>query len=544
VLANQFNEGGGMHFESFAMLIGGLGLFFVGIRMVSGNLKQMTSRRFKLFISRFTDNGFIAGIWGALSGFITQSTSVSTFIIASLISSGLLTVRKSLPIIFWANAGCSTLVLIAVLDIKYVVLLLLGLSGTCYAFEKPARFQHALGALFGISLLFFGLNMVSMGAAPFAEYPGFKSLLLTLKDSYLLIFVIGGALAFISQTAIGIIIIAITMTNAGIFTMDQTLMIIYGVHAGSSFTTFVLSSSLKGSAKQSVMAQVLFNVFGVTVFVALFYIELYTDIPLFKSFVGLLSGDTKQQAVLVVLLFNFLIPFILSFFLTPYYRILNHFWPPLEEEALSKIKFIHEHAADDPETAILLIEKEILRLLKRVPLYLERLRPGIKEGTVTLDTYHNAFGEVSSEIQLFITDVFHKSLNLSTSETLLNVQNRHTLVASLEDNVYGLCKTLEGKTEGGESGRLAMNIVESLDAIFLTAIETTESGDGDDLDILITLTSDRGQLMEKIRRIYLSSEKDLSPEERSLILYITNLFERSVWMLGRYGMFLSQNAAG
>jgi len=533
-----------MHFESFATLIAGLGLFFVGIRMVSGNLKQMTSRRFKLFISRFTEKGFIAGIWGALSGFITQSTSVSTFIIASLISSGLLTVRKSLPIIFWANAGCSTLVLIAVLDIKYLVLLLLGLSGICYAFEKPARFHHALGALFGISLLFLGLSMISTGTAPFAEYPGFKSLLLTLKDSYILIFVIGGILAFISQTAIGIIIIAITMTNAGIFTMDQTLMIIYGVHAGSSITTYVLSSSLKGSAKQSVMAQVLFNLFGVVIFVAAFYIELYTDIPLVKGFVSLLSGDIKHQAALVVLLFNFLIPFILSFILTPFYGILNHFWPPLEEEALSKIKFIHEHAADDPETAILLIEKEILRLLRRIPLYLDMIRPGIKEGTVTLDTYHNAFGEVSSEIQLFITDVFHKSLNLSTSETLLNVQNRHTLVASLEDNVYGLCKTLEGKTEGGESGRLVMNIVESLDAIFLTAIEASESGDGDDLDILITLTSDRGQLMEKIRRIYLSSEKDLSPEERSLILYITNLFERSVWMLGRYGMYLDQNAAG
>ncbi|NQU03249.1 MAG: Na/Pi cotransporter family protein, partial [Syntrophaceae bacterium] len=369
-----------MHFESFAMLIGGLGLFFVGIRMVSGNLKQMTSRRFKLFISRFTDKGFIAGIWGALSGFVTQSTSVATFIVASLISSGLLTVRKSLPIIFWANAGCSTLVLIAVLDIKYVVLLLLGLSGTCYAFEKPARFHHALGALFGISLLFLGLNMVSTGTAPFAEYPGFKSLLLALKDSYVLIFVIGGILAFISQTAIGIVIIAITMTNAGIFTMDQTLMIIYGVHAGSSITTYVLSSSLKGSAKQSVMAQVLFNLFGVIIFVAMFYIELYTDVPLVKSFVGLLSGEIKHQAALVVLLFNFLIPIILSFLLAPYYRILNHFWPPLEEEALSKIKFIHEHAADDPETAILLIEKEILRLLKRIPLYLDMLRPGIKEG--------------------------------------------------------------------------------------------------------------------------------------------------------------------
>lgn len=526
------------------MLIGGLGLFFVGIKMVGGNLKQMTSRRFKLFVSRSTDNGVIAGIWGAFSGFITQSTSVATFIVASLISSGLLTVRKSLPIIFWANAGCSTLVLITVLDIQYVVLLLLGISGACYAFERPARFHHALGALFGIALLFLGLHMVSTGAAPFAGYPGFKSLLLTLKDSYLLIFVIGALLAFISQTAIGIIIIAITMTNAGIFTMDQTLMIIYGAHAGSSITTFVLSSSLKGSAKQSVMAQVLFNLFGVVIFVAMFYVERYTSVPLVKSFVALMSGDIRHQAAFVVLLFNFLIPFILSFLLTPCSRILNRFWPPLEEEALSKIKFIHEHAVDEPETAILLIEKEILRLLKRIPFYLERIRPGKTQETIDPDTYHSAFREVSSAIQLFIADVLHNDLSLATSETLLNVQNRHNMVEALEENIYGLFKTLEGKTRAGETGKLSMNIVESLDAILLTAIETTESVDEDDLEIFIMLTSDRGQLMEKIRRVYLSSEQGLSPEERSLILYITNLFERSVWTLGRYGTYLDQNAAG
>ena len=36
-----------MQFESFAMLIGGLGLFFVGMRMLSSNLKQLIRRRFK-----------------------------------------------------------------------------------------------------------------------------------------------------------------------------------------------------------------------------------------------------------------------------------------------------------------------------------------------------------------------------------------------------------------------------------------------------------------------------------------------------------------
>ena len=532
-----------MHFESFAMLIGGLGLFFGGMHMLSSNLKQLISRKFKLFISRVADNGITAGIWGTLLGLITQSSSVVTVIVASLMSGDLLTIRKSLPIIFWANAGCSILLVIAILDIQYVVLLLLGLSGICYTIEKLARFHHALGALFGLSLLFFGLSTIR-SAGPFAGPAGLESLLLILKDYYFLVFVLGCVLLLISQTATGTIIIAITMTNAGIFTMDQTLMLIYGVYAGSGITTFVLLSNLKGSAKQAVMAKVLFSIFGVAIFVGMFYIELYTNIPLVKAFVGLLSDDIARQAVLVALLFNFSIAFILSFLLTPCARILNHFCPPLEEEALSKIKFIHAYAADDPETAILLIEKEIFRLLKRIPLYLDRLRPEITEETVELYNYHNAFGEVSSEIQLLVTDVFQKDLNFSTSETLLNVQNRHILVTTLEDIVYGLCKMLEGKNEEGEQKKLAMTIIESLDALLLTAIETTKSADAFDLDILINLTSDKGKVMERIRRAYLSSEKELSPEDRSLIIHLTTLFERSVWTLGRYGMYLVQNAAG
>lgn len=529
-----------MPIDSVSMLVGGLGLFFVGIRLVSSNLKQMTSRRFKLFVARFTDKGLIASLWGLISGFITQSTSANAFIVASLISSGLITVRKSLPIIIWANAGCSTLVLFAVLDIKHFVLILLGITGICFAFERPLRFRYALGALFGISLLFFGLNMVSNGASPFADYPWFKSLLFQIKDSYLLAFFIGGILAFVSQTAIGVIIIAITMTTAGLLTFNQTIMIIYGAHAGSSLTTYVLSYSLKGSAKQSVMAQVLFNLIGIVLFTAMFYIETYGNVPLVKALVGTISGDIRQQAAWVVLLFNFLVPFLLSFLLTPSSRLLAYFWPPREEETLSKIKFIHEHAANTPETAALLIEKELLRLFNRIPYYLDRLRPENSENQdMDPDMYHEAFRDVSNEIQSFIADVLHRDLTIGVSENLLNIQDRHSLVAAIEDNVYGLCTFLLGKAGTGESSKLVFNIIESLDAILLTAIDSTESVDPDDLDILSSLTADRGQMMEKIRRSYLSSEKGLSLDDRSLILYLTNLFERTVWSLGRYGSLLS-----
>jgi len=58
--------------------------------------------------------------------------------------------------------------------------------------------------------------------------------------------------------------------------------------------------------------------------------------------------------------------------------------------------------------------------------------------------------------------------------------------------------------------------------------KTTETADEAELKIVITLTSDKGQPLQKIRQIYVSREKMLSLEDCSLILYIMNRFERSV----------------
>jgi phosphate:Na+ symporter len=293
------------------------------------------------------------------------------------------------------------------------------------------------------------------------------------------------------------------------------------------------------------MGQVLFNVFGVAIFMVFFYVELYTDIPLVKGIIRVLSDDIARQAALVVLIFNFLVPTVLSFFLNPISKLLGHFWPPLEEEELSRVKFINEHAVGEPETAVLLTEKEVHRLLCRIPSYLEKVRTnGGIDREPSLDACHTAFAEVSSEIHAFTADVFRQDLLLKTSETLLNIQDRHNLVIALEDNCYNLVGTLQNITARGQAATLAMNIVESLDAIVLTAIEVTESLDRTDLDVLVSLTSDKGQLMEKIRRSYLSSEIGFNPEERSLILYVTNLFERSVWTLGRYARLLPSENVG
>ena len=138
-----------------ANIIAGLGLIFSGLRMVDANLRQATGRRLRTTIGRLTENAWISAAVGIATGALVQSTSGIAFILVSLVTSGLTTVRAVLPIITWANVGCSALIFVAILDLRFVILYLIGLAGAAFAFDRSHK-NHALGALFGVGMLFYG----------------------------------------------------------------------------------------------------------------------------------------------------------------------------------------------------------------------------------------------------------------------------------------------------------------------------------------------------------------------------------------------------
>src|SRR5579862_4909801 len=98
-----------------ANIIAGVGLLFSGLRMVDANLRQATGRQLRTTIGRLTRNTWISGVVGVVTGALVQSSSGIVFILVSLVTSGLTTVAAVLPIITWANVGCSALIFVAVL---------------------------------------------------------------------------------------------------------------------------------------------------------------------------------------------------------------------------------------------------------------------------------------------------------------------------------------------------------------------------------------------------------------------------------------------
>ncbi len=233
---------------------------------------------------------------------------------------------------------------------------------------------------------------------------------------------------------------------------------------------------------------------------------------------------------------------VLSLLLNPAYRLLVKFFPPDIAEDLSKVKYIYEQALQEPDTAIDLVEKEQSRLGRRLPEYMEVLRAGNpSKKSQSYISIHSTFSALAGEVSAFLAELVNKQLSPETSERVTNLQNRQSLIIFIEEGLHNLTSTIVAAHYSEKLRSLLDRFIEGLDFVLLTCIDAMESFDEADIGLLISITADRGDLMERIRQTYLASEEGLSYQDKSLLLHTTSVFERIVWMVQRMGQLL-QNA--
>ena len=75
--------------------------------------------------------------------------------------------------------------------------------------------------------------------------------------------------------------------------------------------------------------------------------------------------------------------------------------------------------------------------------------------------------------------------------------------------------------------------VEGLDFVLMTMLAALETNDPDRIALLLDITEDRGNLMEQVRQNYLSEEGSVSTADRVVLLHVTSVFERIIWMTQR-----------
>ena len=513
--------------ELFGGIIGGLGLFIVGMWLLTENLKTLASRRLRRTASRWTANRFSALLWGALAGGITQSMSALTFIVVSILRSGLITTKGALALILGGCVGVTVLVLIVTFDIKVVSLYVLGVAGAVVASDRMSRYRPMAASFLGGAMIILGLVLLKDAAAPLADQPWFRDMLEGTGDSLFLAFLVAAFLTSIVQSSSAVCVFGISMATVGVISIDQAIMVIYGSGIGSSVILYLLSANLTGRSRQVSMYMVVYNVLICAVLVPLLYFELHFDIPLMKALIFAIDLDLDQQLAFVYIFTGvFPLPFMLAG-LEISVSVLERLWPMSQVDELSKPKFIHDHASADVETALMLVDLEQKRTLKNLSQYFEMVRQGRN-----VRPLRDASRKVLSEVTDFLGDLqaHHPMQAVEDRNTMVN---RQKLLSWLEDALGVLCETLLEHADRPALNQFRTNICESVDSVLLSLVDAMEANDRMSWEIAKQLTGDRGAMMRKMRFQFLEMDPPLQKTELINVLLITNAVEETFFLLSK-----------
>ena len=146
----------------FLTLIGSLGLFLFGMKMMSEALQKVAGGKMRSILSAMTSNRFLGVLTGFLVTTIIQSSSATTVMVVSFVNAGLMSLMESIGVIMGANIGTTvTGWMITLLGFKVKIsayaLPMIGL-GLPLIFSKNSTRRSWGEFLVGFALLFLGLE--------------------------------------------------------------------------------------------------------------------------------------------------------------------------------------------------------------------------------------------------------------------------------------------------------------------------------------------------------------------------------------------------
>ena len=293
-------------FFDFLGLLGAVGLFMYGMKVMSEGLQKVAGDRLRNILSAMTRNRLTGLLTGCLITALIQSSSASTVMVVSFVNAGLMSLAQSMAVIMGANVGTTfTAWIIALfgfkMDISVMVLPLMALA-VVLLFINKSKSKSFGEFLIGFCFLFMGLNMISDYVPDLQSNPEIFSFLQNYATpnlgGILLFSTVGLVVTAIIQSSAATFAIVLIMCSKGWITFELACALVLGSNIGTTITPVLASLSGNLAAKRTAMGHVLFNVIGSVIVLCVFhpFTALVADITGICQGLNPLSIDAAQEA--------------------------------------------------------------------------------------------------------------------------------------------------------------------------------------------------------------------------------------------------------
>lgn len=341
-------------------ILGGFGLFILGITLLGDGLKELAGPKIKDYIEKYTKNTFMAMIMGAFITGLIQSSSATTVISISLVRAGLMSLEQAIGIAIGANIGTTITSIMIGLKIDQFGHYFVFIGAILFVFSKRKKLKDVAFVLFSFGITFVGLTLMGERLALLQNYKFFNDFIGIMAQNPIFA-LIGGTLAtaLINSSSAFIAIIQKIYAAGGI-ELPVVIALVLGSNIGTTITAYLASMGGSVPARRASLFHTLFNTFGAIVIMLL--LSPYSKLIIFFS--TKFAASYELEVALVHFIFNFVFAFAIIPFLPLMMKLLSKLIPG--DDAMYKratLIELNEEVIDTlPEVAMQISKEGIVQM--------------------------------------------------------------------------------------------------------------------------------------------------------------------------------------
>ena len=399
--------------------IGGLGLFLLGMWLMSDGLKMAAGNTLNNFLHHWTKTRLRGLGVGIFLTALIQSSSAVTVATIGFTNAGLLNLKRAIWIIFGSNIGTTaTGWLVTIIGFNFKIsafaLPMIGIGMVLKLLKNDARIGALGQALVGFGILFLGIDVLKESFSILGE-----SISLSNNGDIglldIIIFVgFGFLITVLMQSSSVTLAIALTALAGGIISLLPAAALVIGSNLGTTTTAIFSSFGTNPVAKRVVSSHVIFNV--ITAVVSLVLLSPLLSLVLFSQ--DLLSLDKSATITLALFhtLFNVLGVLIMIPIADPLIKWLSNRFKTKEEDQ-GKPHYLGKHTLNLPSLALHALSRETERLghfslaMAKDSLNFETNNQDMKNKEMVIKNLSIAIGH-------YTTELYKQNLTKDVSEKL------------------------------------------------------------------------------------------------------------------------------
>ena len=344
------------------LVFGGLGLFFLGMKLMGDGLELAAGNKLRVLLEKITANKYLGMLVGLVVTAVIQSSSATAAMVVGFTNAGLMELSQTVGILFGSKIGtCMTSVLLS-FDMGSIVPLFIFAGVVIIMFVKKNNYKYYGQILAGFGILFYGMTMMS-GALKSLNSDGLIDNILSSVNNPFIGLLLGMVITAIIQSSSASVGILMALGAAGAIGVDQAIYIVYGMNLGACMPAFLSAMGAKRNAKQVAILNLLITFFGVVLLVPLTMI-----LPVSSTIESILPGNPAAQISAAHIFFNVVNMVVLMPFSSLMVKLTQKILPYHEDPEKDKmaVEFIDNRILTTPPMAVLQCEKEVARLSRLV----------------------------------------------------------------------------------------------------------------------------------------------------------------------------------